>query len=170
MVNYAQICFVIMPFGKKPVGGRDVDFDCIYDTVFVPAINAVGLPEGGKLDPRRTDKDFFSGDINMEMFSYLEYSRFAVADITGLNANVFYELGARHRTRDSGTAIFRQANAPIPFDIQTIKAFPYEYRPVRVRSPTRQRQENRMENSAAAPPTSNWRASHPRGRVLYRGH
>jgi tetratricopeptide (TPR) repeat protein len=31
--------------------------------------------------------------------------------------------------RASGTAIFRQAGAPIPFDIQTIKAFPYEYEP-----------------------------------------
>jgi tetratricopeptide (TPR) repeat protein len=129
MTNYAQICFVIMPFGKKLVGDTEVDFDRVYDTIFVPAISGTQLPEGGKLDPRRTDKDFFSGDINMEMFSYLEYSRFAVADITGLNANVFYELGARHRTRDSGTAIFRQANAPIPFDIQTIKAFPYEYEP-----------------------------------------
>ena len=33
MINYAQICFVIMPFGKKPVGDHDVDFDWIYDTI-----------------------------------------------------------------------------------------------------------------------------------------
>jgi tetratricopeptide (TPR) repeat protein len=129
MIDYARTCFVIMPFGKKPVGDHEVDFDWIYDTIFLPAIGAVDLPEGGKLDPRRTDKDFFTGDINMEMFSYLEYSRFALADITGLNANVFYELGVRHRARESGTAIFRQANATIPFDIRSIKAFPYEYEP-----------------------------------------
>jgi tetratricopeptide (TPR) repeat protein len=87
------------------------------------------LPEGGTLQPRRTDKDFFAGDISLEMFHYIEYSRFALADISGLNANVFYELGARHRVRMSGTVIFRQTGAPIPFDIQTIKAFPYEYEP-----------------------------------------
>jgi hypothetical protein len=46
------------------------------------------------------------------MFEYLEYSRFAVADISGLNANVFYELGARHRARESATAIFHQTGAP----------------------------------------------------------
>jgi tetratricopeptide (TPR) repeat protein len=63
------------------------------------------------------------------MLSYLEYSRFAVADITGLNANVFYELGHRHRARASGTAISRQTGGPLPFDINQIKAFPYDYAP-----------------------------------------
>jgi hypothetical protein len=129
MVDYSETCFVIMPFGKKKVGDKDVDFDRIYEQVFVPAISGVALPEGGMLEPRRTDKDFFTGDIGLEMFHYIEYSRFALGDISGLNANVFYELGARHRVRESGTAIFRQAGAPIPFDIQSIKAFPYEYEP-----------------------------------------
>ncbi len=130
-MDYSRICFVIMPFGKKPVGEREVDFDQIYDTIFRPAIDAVPLPapEAGNLEARRTDKDFFAGDISHEMFNYLEYSRFALADITGLNANVFYELGHRHRARESGTAIFRQTDAPIPFDINQIKAFPYEYFP-----------------------------------------
>lgn len=128
-MNYTKICFVIMPFGKKAVGERQVDFDFIYEKVFEPAINATALPEGGFLESRRTDKDFFTGDISMEMFQYIEYSRFAIADITGLNANVFYELGVRHRSHQAGTAIFRQTDVKIPFDIQNIKAFPYEYEP-----------------------------------------
>lgn len=139
-MDYTKICFVVMPFGEKPVGKKKVwfglrtkeqkvNFDNIYDNVFVPAIKAVKLPEGGFLEPRRTDKDFFTGSIPNEMFRYIEYSRFVVADISGLNANVFYELGIRHRTRESGTAIFRQTDSPIPFDINQIKAFPYEYQP-----------------------------------------
>ena len=127
--NYDKACFVIMPFEKKKVGDATVDFDSIYDQVFVPAINAVRLPEGGHLEARRTDKDFFAGQITDEMFAYLEYSRIAVADISGLNANVFYEISVRHRARESGTAIFRQVNAPIPFDINHVKAFPYAYEP-----------------------------------------
>ena len=127
MVDYAQVCFVIMPFGKKRVDNTDVDFNAIYDSIFAPAIGRVVLPEGGQLQPRRTDKDFFAANISYEMFSYLEYARFAIADISGLNANVFYELGARHRMRESGTAIFRQADATIPFDIQAIKAFSYDH-------------------------------------------
>lgn len=123
------MCFIIMPFGRKQVADREIDFDDIYDRIFVPSVKAVVLPEGGTLEPRRTDKDFFTGDIGQEMFEYIEYSRFALADISGLNVNVFYELGARHRAREAGTAIFRQTDAPIPFDINRIKAFPYEYQP-----------------------------------------
>ena len=116
-----------MPFHKKKVGGREVDFNDIYDSIFRPAIAATPLPEGGNLEPRRTDKDFFAGNISTEMFHYIEYSRFALADISGLNANVFYELGHRHRVHEAGTVIFRQTDAPIPFDINQIKAFSYEY-------------------------------------------
>jgi hypothetical protein len=74
-MDYSKICFVIMPFGEKPVGDRTVNFDKLYDDIFVPAISTVYLPEGGKLEPRRTDRDFFAGDIDLEMFRYLEYSR-----------------------------------------------------------------------------------------------
>ena len=129
-IDYNKVCFVIMPFGKKDVGGgKMVDFDPLYADIFVPAIAAVSLPEGGKLEPRRTDQDFFAGDIKQEMFQYLEYSRFAMADISGLNFNVAYELGVRHRAREAGTAIFRQTQFAPPFDISSIKAFPYEYTP-----------------------------------------
>jgi tetratricopeptide (TPR) repeat protein len=128
-IRYDRICFVIIPFGKKVVGDRTVDFDYIYETIFRPAIGAVALPEGGMLEPYRTDRDFFSGDIQLEMFQYLEYSRFVVADISALNFNVAYELGARHRARQSGTVIFRQAQSPVPFDISAIKVFPYEAEP-----------------------------------------
>lgn len=128
-MDYSRICFVIMPFGRKDVGANEVDFDKIYAEIFAPAITAVKLPEGGTLEPHRTDQDFFTSDIKQDMFEYLEYSRFALADISGLNFNVAYELGVRHRTRQSGTAIFRQTEAPIPFDINSIKAFPYEYQP-----------------------------------------
>jgi tetratricopeptide (TPR) repeat protein len=130
-IDYTRICFVIMPFGKKKVGEHEVDFDFIYREVFAPAVEATRLPEGDglRLTPKRTDKDFFAGDISQEMYEYLEYSRFALADISGLNANVFYELGVRHRAHEAGTAVFRQAGSPIPFDINTVKAFDYDYQP-----------------------------------------
>ncbi len=128
-IEYSKICFVIMPFNKKKVGDVEVDFDHIYQTVFKPAIESVELPEGGKLLSRRADDDYFTGDIGQEMFQYIEYSRFALADISGSNANVFYELGVRQRAHESGTAIFRQETGAPPFDIAQIKAFPYHYEP-----------------------------------------
>lgn len=128
-MNYERTCFVIMPFGVKKVGRAQIDFDAIYDEVFAPAIAAVALPEGGTLIPKRTDKDPSSGHIEHEMFQYLEYSRIALADLTGLNANVMYELGVRHRAREAGTALFRQEGVQIPFDIAHVKVFPYARRP-----------------------------------------
>lgn len=118
-----------MPFGNKPVGDKTVDFDTIYHNIFAPAISNTILPEGGNLIPKRTDQEMFSGIIDVEMFSYLEYSRFTTADISGLNANVMYELGIRHHGNQSGTAIFRQIDSPLVFDISRIKVFPYEYEP-----------------------------------------
>ena len=133
-MDYARICFVIMPYGEKEVlddtgQARRVDFDRIYDLIFQPAIRAAELPEGGRLEPRRCDRDFHTADISQDMFEYLEYSRLALTDITGLSANVLYELGIRHRARPAGTVIFRQPTAKIPFDFTQIKAFGYEYEP-----------------------------------------
>jgi len=130
-IDYTKSCFIIMPFGKKKVGDKEIDFDFIYEQIFCPAVAKVPLPEseGGFLEPRRTDKDFFTSNISVEMFSYIEYSRFALADISGLNVNVFYELGVRHRAHQAGTAIFRQTGAALPFDINNIKAFDYDYQP-----------------------------------------
>ncbi|MCA8949708.1 MAG: hypothetical protein KDE27_09410 [Planctomycetes bacterium] len=134
--DFRRICFVIMPFGTKEVSigkaTRSVDFNQVYREIFAPAIAAVELPAsegGGTLIPKRADTDFHSGHIDLEMYELIEYSRFALADITGLNANVFYELGARHRAHESGTAIFRQVDAAIPFDINKIKALPYAIDP-----------------------------------------
>jgi len=131
-IPFERTCFVVMPFGAKPVGGKTVDFDAIYEQIFLPAIQAVALPgpETGHLEPRRTDQDRFAASITQDLFEYLEYSRIVLADISGLNANVLYELGVRHRARASGTAIIRQSDAPMPpFDISHIKALPYDYAP-----------------------------------------
>lgn len=154
MVDFRKACFVIMPFGKKKVGtgwkARTVDFDPIYDDLFVPAIKKVRLPDqegGGFLEPVRTDREFYAGAIGQEMFELIEYSRFVVADISSTNANVFYELGARHRAREAGTAIFRQPTAPIPFDINQIKAFPYQIKPSQALEESRDFVTKVLENS-----------------------
>lgn len=128
-MQYENTCFVVMPFGKRDVGGVIIDFDHVYDSVLKPAIDGAPTPEGGAIQARRTDKDFFSGLITEDMFSYLEYSRLVLADITSLNPNVFYELGIRHTLRESGTIIVRQPGVTLPFDIRMAKAFPYDYEP-----------------------------------------
>ena len=124
-----RTCFVIMPFGKKDVGGREVDFTAVFTEVFQPAIEKVTTPENEPLLAVRTDMDAFSGSINQDMFEYIMYSRVAFADISGFNPNVFYEIGARHSAQESGTVLFRQTGHAIPFDITTIKVFEYDHQP-----------------------------------------
>jgi hypothetical protein len=44
------LCFVLMPFGKKPNGtGSSIDFDAIYQDLINPAISEAGL------EPLRAD-------------------------------------------------------------------------------------------------------------------
>jgi tetratricopeptide (TPR) repeat protein len=148
--NFDKICFVLMPFGKKPVGNTTIDFDGIYDGILAPAIESARLPEGGTLDPRRTDRDRFAASISQDMFEYLEYSRIALADITGANPNVFLELGVRYRARESGTVVIRQNDAPIPFDINQIKAFPYSYLPLEAAAESRRLITEILEQSLRA--------------------
>jgi tetratricopeptide (TPR) repeat protein len=127
LAQFEKVCFVIMPFNKKKVGKKVVDFDLIYEKVFEPAIKDAVLPEGGTLEPQRTDVDKFSSSISQDMFEYIMYSRIAFTDISGFNPNVFYELGVRHGAQESGTVIFRQPGIAIPFDINSIKVFDYEF-------------------------------------------
>jgi tetratricopeptide (TPR) repeat protein len=126
-----------MPYGKKianmksfPFGlvlPQEIDFDYIYDEIFKPAIGDVHLSDGEHLEPKRADRSFESNLIMVEMTLSVECSRFVLADITGLNPNVFFELGHRYRACKSGTAIFKQPHVETPFDINSVRVFDYEY-------------------------------------------
>src|SRR5262249_61710541 len=72
---------------------------------------------------------FVPGASGRGVLGFSEYSGVAPPAIPGPNANVLSGLGVRPRPRQSGTVIFRQPAAKIPFDISQIKAFPYEYEP-----------------------------------------
>ena len=80
------LCFLLMPFGKKPDGsGGTVDFDAVYRELIAPAIDRAGL------EPLRADEESTGGIIHKPMFERLILCEFAVADLTTANANVFYE-------------------------------------------------------------------------------
>lgn len=116
------LCFVLMPFGKKPAGdGRMVDFDAVYAQLIKPAIEAAGL------EPLRADKEMTGGLIHKAMFERLILCPYAVADMTTANANVFYELGVRHATRQWATVpVFANGWGQLPFDVNGLRAVPYQ--------------------------------------------
>lgn len=119
------LCFVAMPFGKKPaVSGTLVDFDAVYTVLVAPAIEAADM------EPLRADEEQVGGLIHKPMFERLVLCEYAVADLTTANANVFYELGVRHAARQASTVpLFAQGFGQLPFDVAALRAVPYALGP-----------------------------------------
>lgn len=114
------LCFVLMPFGRKPEGaGRIIDFDVVYSQVIAPGVEAAGM------EPIRADQEEIGGSIHKPMFERLMLCDYAVADVTGANPNVYYELGIRHALRPRSTVIVFAENTTLPFDIAAQRGAPY---------------------------------------------
>ena len=117
----APLCFVLMPFGKKmDAAGRVTNFDSVYDKVIAPAVARAGL------EPIRADEEKIGGTIHKPMFERLMLCHYAVADITGANPNVFYELGIRHAMRPRSTVIVFGEGTVLPFDIALVRGIAYK--------------------------------------------
>src|SRR5216684_77883 len=115
-----DLCFVAMPFGTKTDVAGPVSFDAVYRTIIQPAIEAAGL------EALRADEEVTGGLIHKPMFERLILCRFAVADLTTANANVFYELGVRHAARPGSTVlIFAEGRGQLPFDVAPLRALSY---------------------------------------------
>lgn len=116
------LCFVLMPFNKKPdpAGGADIDFNRIYETAIKPGI------EDAKMAPIRADEEELGGIIHQTMYERLLLCDFAVADLTTGNPNVLYELGIRHAARPRTTLTIYSAHKPLPFDVALLRTQPYE--------------------------------------------
>ena len=115
------LCFVLMPFGRKPTsGGGIIDFDAVYEQLIAPAVKAA------ELEPLRADKETAGGIIHKPMYERLILCKYAVADLTTANANVFYELGLRHAVRRKSTVLlFAKDAGQLPFDVGPLRALPY---------------------------------------------
>ena len=102
--------FVIMPFREK--------LQAVYTDAIKPAI------EDSKLSVRRGD-DFFSDDRIMdEVWSAINSSKLCIADLTGNNPNVFYELGIAH-TLGKPSILISQDEGEIAFDIRDRRVIIY---------------------------------------------
>ena len=117
----APLCFVLMPFGKKmDSAGRVTNFDSVYAKIIEPAVERAGL------EPIRADEEKIGGTIHKPMFERLMLCHYAVADITGANPNVFYELGIRHAMRPRSTVIVFGEGTVLPFDIALVRGLAYK--------------------------------------------
>ncbi len=103
-------CFVIMPFGGL--------FDRYYLNIFVPAIQAAGLRA------LRADSIFSSTSIMSDIWRSTRNASVVLADVTGKNPNVFYELGLAHACRKP-VLLITGSLEDVPFDLKGLRVIEY---------------------------------------------
>lgn len=107
--------FMIMPF-------KNTDVQKVYEDHVCVAAKNLGMTI------KRGD-DFWSKHyIIAEIWSAINAATIIIADCTGRNANVFYELGIAH-TLGKNTILITSKKNDIPFNVQSWRAIIYKYTP-----------------------------------------
>ncbi len=103
--------FVVMPFAPE--------LKLIYDDHIVPVVNQLGRKAS------RGDDFFGTGAVMSEIWNAICASQIVIADCTGRNPNVFYEIGVAH-TVGKPVILLTQIVEDVPFDLRHIRFIKYE--------------------------------------------
>ncbi|MEV7212324.1 hypothetical protein AB0O31_04445 [Kitasatospora cineracea] len=120
----ARSCFVIGPIGDRHQDegspGRLAYEEAleIYEKVVLPACSAAGL------EPTRADLIAQPGEITEQVCRYVMHADVVVADVTGGNPNVMYELGIRHLLGRPTVQLGEHGR--LPFDIALIRTIQFK--------------------------------------------
>jgi hypothetical protein len=106
-----KFVFVLMPF--------DTSFRDIYEVGIKPACKDAGAY------CERVDEQIFHENILERVYNQIAKSDLIVADITGKNANVFYEVGYAHALNKKTILLTSDAD-DIPFDLKHYPHVVYE--------------------------------------------
>lgn len=118
------VCFMVMPFGIKPVLPRPdrapekIDFDALWNKALSPLISELGY------EPVRADQDT-GASIILEMLERLYFSDLVVADMTIPNGNVYYEIGIRHACKRTGCLLISADWTTALFDTNQMRRLVY---------------------------------------------
>ncbi|MGH2487082.1 MAG: hypothetical protein ACRDHE_13820 [Ktedonobacterales bacterium] len=105
-----KLCFVAMPFAAQ--------FRPVYDTAITPAITAAGMV------CRRADDISQPGAILTQIWQSMLQARLVVADLSGGNGNVLYELGLAHVLGHEAILLTQDINN-VPFDLRHQRTIVY---------------------------------------------
>lgn len=124
-------CFVIMPFGdprKEPERARKLEL--IYSDWIKPCVESIKTP--GQPDEtiscHRADKSSRPGEIITHIIENLVSADIVIADLSGRNPNVFYELGVRHSVNNN-TILIADNLDDVPFDLRGLRTITYRWDP-----------------------------------------
>lgn len=122
-----RTCFVIGPIGDG-LADHDTPARQSYDQametfeeIIQPACESLGVA------PVRADQIAQSGEISEQIFRHLLEAEVVIADLTGANPNVTYELALRHLT---GRAVIHiSEHGQLPFDIAAVRTILFKRTP-----------------------------------------
>lgn len=117
-------CFVVGPIGDPHAAHGSAEREAyehhlsIFEQVIAPACEKYGI------SAVRADGIAHAGDINEQICRHVVESDLVIADVTGGNPNVMYELGLRHIT--GRPTIHIGEAGQLPFDIASIRTIRYQ--------------------------------------------
>lgn len=112
-------CFFISRIGQDNSDER-------IQSNYIFSILSEVLTELGYTKFERADFISKTGNITHQIIELLLDSELVIADMSGNNANVFYELGIRHATNKAFVQIKNQEDI-IPFDLSQVRTISYNY-------------------------------------------
>lgn len=111
--DWPQI-FVLMPFAQQ--------IEPVYDDHIKKVAGDLGMTVG------RADDFFSTGQIVLDIWSAINAASTVIADCTGRNPNVFYEVGLAHAV-GKNTILISQSLDDVPFDLRHLRVTIYKYTP-----------------------------------------
>ena len=118
-----ETCFIIMPITtpsamKEKYDGEENHFKYVLEHLFVPAINRVDMKP---IPPETKGSNVIHGDIIEKLVN----ADLVLCDMSGLNPNVFFELGIRTSLNKPVVLVTDDKTTNIPFDTMPIKYHTY---------------------------------------------
>ena len=106
--------YMLMPYAAE--------LQPVYNEIIRPSV------EAQKLVIKRADDFYSSHDMIREIWSCIVHARYVIADCTGRNPNVYYELGIAH-TLGKQVILITQNLDDLPFSARGKRALVYENTP-----------------------------------------
>lgn len=106
-----DIAFVLMPFHEP--------FNKYYQSIIGPAVQKAGLV------PVRADEIYRPSEIIKDIYDFIGKARLIIAELTGRNPNVLYELGFSHALGKSAV-LLTQTIDDVPFDLRGFRCIVYD--------------------------------------------
>ena len=105
-------CFVLLPLNEP--------FRTVYEQAVEPVARELGMSCG------HAEGIFGPGRIMDDIISAITFAKVIVAELTGRNPNVFYELGIAHH-QGKQVVLMSQAMQDVPFDVRDRRVVVYHW-------------------------------------------